>query len=82
MLDSTTDSTKEGRPHLLTTAEVGSALGMGTQRVYQLIWSGSLPHTKVNGRYVIPRQAFDQWLAERNAEALASVRPREVALVK
>jgi excisionase family DNA binding protein len=59
---------------LLRPSEVAPLLGLTTGRLYQLIASGEVPAVKVGGAIRIPKQAWEQWLADRRDEALQAVR--------
>ncbi len=60
--------------------EVAKVLGLSRQRVYEMISSGALPHTRVSSRSIrVPRLALEAWLevhAERSIDALR-LRPKE-----
>ena len=51
--------------------DIAPLLGVSTSRVYQLIAAGEIPATKVGGSIRIPRDAWQEWLRDRAAEALA-----------
>ena len=59
---------------LMRVDEVARELGVSASYAYRLIQSGALPSVRVGGRIVVPRAAWTAWLAQRSAEALASVR--------
>lgn len=42
--------------------EVAELLGISTSKCYQLVKSGSIPHLQLDGRYIIPVSAFNNWL--------------------
>ena len=57
-----------------TVGEIRPALGdLTLARIYQLIQEGSIPSCRIGGRIVVPRRAWEQWLADRVAEASARV---------
>jgi len=58
----------------LRPADVAPELGVTTGRVYQLIAAGVIPATKVGGSIRIPRDAWEEWLSEHRAAALAAIR--------
>jgi excisionase family DNA binding protein len=60
-----------GEQQFLRPADIGPLLGVTTGRVYQLIAAGEIPATKVGGSIRIPRDAWEEWLHDRAAEALA-----------
>ena len=63
---------------LLTAQEVSPIIRMPKARVYQLIAEGILPHVRIGKSIRVPRAAFEDWLANQNTSALASVN-REVS---
>ena len=56
--------TNNGRP-FLRVGEVAELLGLSRCRIYQLVASRELPSTRVGGRLVVPRAAFDRWVARK-----------------
>lgn len=57
----------------LTTRQVGEKLGVTAQQVNNLVNQGRLPAVR-HGRCIrIPRAAWEAWLAQQNADALASM---------
>lgn len=59
---------------LLRVSEVAPLLGVKRGRVYRLIREGVLPHVQVAGAIKIPRAAFEQWLREKEQQALQAVK--------
>ena len=57
----------------LRPAEIAPLLGLSTARVYQLIAEGQLPATRVARSIRIPRAAWESWVTEHKARALARV---------
>ena len=57
----------------LSTSEVGERLGVTGRRVQELIKAGRLPAVRHGRCYRIPRPAWETWLAQQSAAALASV---------
>jgi len=56
----------------LTVQEVADYLRISEKKVYELIKAGSLPATKVTGKWLFPRRLVDEWLLESaHAGALA-----------
>lgn len=45
-------------------SEVSKMLGLGETKTLDLIKSGEIPSRRFGRRIVIPREAFDRWLAE------------------
>ena len=58
----------------MTVDEVGALLNLTPARVYQLARAGLIPTVRLTpGRIRVPRAAFDRWLEQQNAKALAHV---------
>ena len=47
---------------LLNSAEAATYLRLGERKLYELVASGSIPCSKVTGRWVFPREALDRWV--------------------
>jgi len=52
---------------LMTTTEAADYLRIGERKVYQLVNADALPHLRVGGKLLFPRERIDRWLAERAA---------------
>jgi excisionase family DNA binding protein len=65
--------TPTDRP-FLSVAELGVRLGVSTRTAYNLVEDGAVPVIKIRGIKRIPTAALERWLAEREQEALDSVR--------
>lgn len=50
-------------PELLTTEEAAAHLRMSERKLYELVAAGSVPCSKVTGRWLFPKQALDRWVA-------------------
>jgi putative molybdopterin biosynthesis protein len=50
-------------PELLTTEEAASHLRLSERKLYELIAAGTLPCSKVTGRWLFPKAALDRWVA-------------------
>jgi excisionase family DNA binding protein len=48
---------------LLTTAEAAAYLRLKERKIYEMVAEGSVPCTKVTGRWLFPKAELDQWLA-------------------
>jgi excisionase family DNA binding protein len=48
---------------IYTTAEVSQLLGIGLNKVYELLNQNILPHVKVGRKYLIPKQGLEKWLS-------------------
>ena len=51
-------------PAVYQVREVAALLGLDPKSVYAAVQSGELPGRRVGRRVLIPRKAFDRWLAE------------------
>lgn len=50
---------------LMTTAEVAALLRVKERKIYDLVAEGAIPHTKVTGKILFPRDLIEAWI--RNA---------------
>ena len=48
---------------LFTTAEAASYLRLKERKIYEMVADGSVPCTKVTGRWLFPKAELDHWLA-------------------
>jgi putative molybdopterin biosynthesis protein len=48
---------------LFTTAEAASYLRLKERKIYEMVAEGSVPCTKVTGRWLFPKAELDHWLA-------------------
>jgi excisionase family DNA binding protein len=48
---------------LLTTGEAADYLRLSERKLYELVAAGTLPCTKMTGRWLFPKAALDRWLA-------------------
>lgn len=48
---------------LLTTSEAAEYLRLKERKIYEMVAEGSVPCTKVTGRWLFPKAELDQWLA-------------------
>ncbi len=48
---------------LLTTEEAAEYLRLSERKLYELVAGGTLPCTKITGRWLFPKAALDRWLA-------------------
>lgn len=62
------------RSPFLSVAQLGVRLGVSTRTAYNLVRAGEVPVIEFHGRKRIPVASFEQWLADREAEALAAVK--------
>src|ERR1043166_9311249 len=49
-------------PELLTTEEAATYLRLSERKLYDLVGTGSVPCTKVTGKWLFPKAALDRWL--------------------
>jgi excisionase family DNA binding protein len=56
---------KKREPAVLTVAEVAEILRLGRISVYQAIQRGDLPALRLGRRIIVPRAAFEIWLASK-----------------
>lgn len=64
----------------LTSAEAGERLGVKGRQVVKLARMGRVPCVKHGRCLRFPRAAWDTWIAEQNAEALAGVKEKSRAI--
>ena len=50
---------------LLTTKEVARLLRLNEKKVYQLIQEGEIPHVKIGGKWLFPKNDLLKWVRER-----------------
>ena len=69
------------RSHLTALERDGLVRQTGVRRgggkpayTYELTAAGEVPSTRLGGRIVIPREAFETWLSSKSDEALERVR--------
>ena len=48
---------------LLTTAEAAAYLRLKERKIYEMVAEGTVPCTKVTGRWLFPKNELDHWLA-------------------
>lgn len=51
--------------HLMTTREVAEYLRLKERKIYELVRTGSIPCTRVTGKWLFPKPMIDYWLLER-----------------
>ena len=65
---------------MMNTREVAEYLGINEKQVYALIKEGTIPCTRVTGKWVFPRNLIDEWIlstARESASAQSAVRRTE-----
>jgi putative molybdopterin biosynthesis protein len=60
-------------PDLLNTDEAAGYLRMSERKLYELVAAGSVPCSKVTGRWLFPKTALDRWVASGMPNALKSL---------
>src|SRR5215831_11314647 len=50
------------RMDLLTTSEAADYLRLGERKLYELVAAGSIPCSKVTGKWLFPRHELDVWV--------------------
>jgi excisionase family DNA binding protein len=53
--------------------DIARVLGISTKRVYDLVKMGEIPHAFIGRRIVIPTRSWETFLADKHAEAMASL---------
>ncbi len=66
---------------LLNTREVAAYLQINEKQVYRLIRNGSIPCTRVTGKWVFPQSLVEEWV-HRSARAKTSAATRPVAVAE
>jgi len=65
---------------LLNTREVAAYLQINEKQVYRLVRNGSIPCTRVTGKWVFPQSLVEEWVhRSARAKTLATTRPVAVA---
>lgn len=70
-------NTEAHRREFLPIAEFGARIGVSRRTAYAMVEAGEVPVVKLRGQLRVPTRALEQWLADREAEALASVRSQD-----
>ena len=60
-------------PELLNTDEAAVYLRLSERKLYELVASGSIPCSKVTGRWLFPKAALDRWVAAGLPSALKTL---------
>ena len=66
---------------LFTTAEAAIYLRLKERKVYEMVAEGSVPCTKVTGRWLFPKAELDHWLASSIHRPAGLTRPEPAAIV-
>lgn len=66
---------------LLTTAEAAVYLRLKERKIYEMVAEGSVPCTKVTGRWLFPKAELDHWLAASVSRPAGLTRPEAPPIV-
>jgi excisionase family DNA binding protein len=66
---------------LLTTAEAAAYLRLKERKIYEMVAEGTVPCTKVTGRWLFPKAELDQWLASSVSRPAGMTRPEPAPIV-
>jgi excisionase family DNA binding protein len=66
---------------LFTTSEAASYLRLKERKIYEMVAEGSVPCTKVTGRWLFPKAELDQWLAASISRPEGMARPQPMPIV-
>jgi excisionase family DNA binding protein len=60
---------------LFTTSEAASYLRLKERKIYEMVAEGTVPCTKVTGRWLFPKAELDHWLASSVTRPAGTTRP-------
>jgi putative molybdopterin biosynthesis protein len=66
---------------LFTTSEAAAYLRLKERKIYEMVAEGSVPCTKVTGRWLFPKAELDQWLAASVVRPNGMARPEPAPIV-
>ena len=66
---------------LFTTAEAAAYLRLKERKIYEMVAEGTVPCTKVTGRWLFPKAELDHWLAASVARPAGMVRPAAAPII-
>ena len=66
---------------LFTTAEAARYLRLKERKIYEMVAEGSVPCTKVTGRWLFPKAELDHWLASSISRPVGLARPEPTPIV-
>jgi putative molybdopterin biosynthesis protein len=66
---------------LFTTAEAAAYLRLKERKIYEMVAEGTVPCTKVTGRWLFPRAELDHWLASSISRPEGMLRPDAAPIV-
>jgi putative molybdopterin biosynthesis protein len=50
--------------NLMTTKELAAYINLNEKKIYDLVKKGTIPHTKITGKYLFPRDLIDRWIED------------------
>ena len=66
---------------LFTTAEAAAYLRLKERKIYEMVAEGTVPCTKVTGRWLFPKAELDHWLASSISRPAGLTRPEAAPIV-
>jgi putative molybdopterin biosynthesis protein len=66
---------------LFTTAEAASYLRLKERKIYEMVAEGTVPCTKVTGRWLFPKAELDHWLASSISRPAGLARPEPAPII-
>ena len=66
---------------LFTTAEAAAYLRLKERKIYEMVAEGTVPCTKVTGRWLFPKAELDHWLASSVTRPPGMTRPQPAPIV-
>jgi putative molybdopterin biosynthesis protein len=66
---------------LLTTAEAASYLRLKERKIYEMVAEGTVPCTKVTGRWLFPKAELDHWLTTSVSRPSGLTRPEPAPII-
>ena len=66
---------------LFTTAEAAAYLRLKERKIYEMVAEGTVPCTKVTGRWLFPKAELDHWLASSVSRPGGTTRPVQAPIV-
>ena len=66
---------------LFTTAEAANYLRLKERKIYEMVADGTVPCTKVTGRWLFPKADLDHWLASSVTRPEGMTRPKPAPII-
>jgi putative molybdopterin biosynthesis protein len=66
---------------LFTTAEAAAYLRLKERKIYEMVAEGTVPCTKVTGRWLFPKAELDHWLASSVSRPVGAKRPEAAPII-